>query len=266
MLVLISPYIRELVEAVKSLPYVERRYDGNRKVWLVDPKHGQQLTAWIQAYAGEAVNLPLVQNASTKPAIKIFEVRYIGACKDRDDGSSTAFGLIGTDWGVIFPESVLRAWFDASEATEQPSNDQTLYQVLGIKKTATQEEIKAGFRRMARQWHPDVCKEPNANEVFLRIKEASDILSDQNKRVRYDVGLALQASFEKQSKDRKRNELQLTAYRSPLRCGMIMVEGIEKVGRWEVTRILAWEDIVKNGKTLVTSWPMGAKQPVEVWA
>lgn len=265
MLVLTSPYIHELVECVKSLPYTERRYDGNRKVWFVDPRHGNTLVKWIEEYAGEAVSLPSITQYKAAPVMRLVEVRYIGACKFRDDGSSMAFGLTGKDWGILFPESVLRAWFDSGEVTE-PTKDQTLYQVLGIKKQATQEEIKNGFRRMAMQWHPDRCKEPNANEIFIRIKEAADILSDTNKRARYDAGLALQKAYEKELKKQNQpQELQI-GYRSPLRCGVLMVDGIEKVGRLEVTKILAWEDIVRNGKTLVVSWPMGAKEPVEVWA
>lgn len=266
-LVLKSPYIHELVQAVKSLPYTERRYDGNRKVWFVDPRHGQKLVNWIDLYAGEVVSLPLIQSASNQPVMKLVEVRYIGACKSRDDGSSAAFGLVGKDWSLIFPENILRAWFDAGDP--DPTEAQTLYQVLGVKKLASPEEIKTAFRRMAFQWHPDRCKEPNANEIFLKIKESYDVLSDTNKRVRYDAGLALQQAFEKQQKKQtglKQENLITYSYRSPLRCGLLMVEGIEKIGRVEVSKILAWEDITKNGKTLVVSWPMGAKEPVEIWA
>jgi len=270
MLVLSSPYIRDLVEAVKSLPYTERRYDGNRKVWFVDPKHGQRLVSWIDLYAGETVNLPLIQSVSARPVMRLVEVRYIGACKNRDDGSSVAFGLVGKDWGILFPESALRGWFDSGEALE-PNESQTLYQVLGIKKAADQDEIKTAFRRMTRQWHPDVCKEPNATEIFIRIREAYELLNDTNKRARYDAGLALEKAYEKDrlrqhKHDRTFLQSLQVSYRSPLRCGMLMVEGIEKIGRLEVSKILAWEDITRNGKILVVSWPAGAKEPIEVWA
>ena len=264
MLLLSSPYIPELVEAVKSLPYTERKYEPNRKAWLIDPKHGNKLVSWIEIYVGEVVSLPVVSQYQGGAVMRLFQVRYIGACKNRDDGSSSAFGLVGKDWSVIFPEKVLRMWFDAGD--QEPSETQTLYQVLGIGKLATQDEIKTAFRRMALQWHPDVSKEPNTAEIFIRIKEASDILSDVNRRARYDAGLALQNAYEKQQKklDQTFQFLQ-QSYRSPLRCGVIMVEGFEKIGRIEVTKILSWEDITRNGKTLVTSWPMGAKEPLEAW-
>ena len=264
MLVLTSPYIPQLVEAVKSLPYTERKYEPNRKAWLIDPKHGNKLVSWIEIYVGEVVSLPVVSQYQGGAVMRLFQVRYIGACKNRDDGSSSAFGLVGKDWSVIFPEKVLRMWFDAGD--QEPSETQTLYQVLGIGKLATQDEIKTAFRRMALQWHPDVSKEPNTAEIFIRIKEASDILSDVNRRARYDAGLALQNAYEKQQKklDQTFQFLQ-QSYRSPLRCGAILVEGLEKLGRIEVTKILAWEDITRNGKVLVTSWPAGAKEPVEAW-
>jgi hypothetical protein len=266
-----TPYIPELVDCVKSLPYADRRYDATRKIWLVDPKHGYDLVNWIKLYAGEVVSLPSIQIRNAGPVMRMVEVRYIGACKFREDGSSSAFGLVGRDWSLIFPESVLRAWFDSTPEEHEPTTAQTLYQVLGIKKTASQDEVKTAFRRMARQWHPDVCKEPNAHEVFIRVKEAADILSDTNKRARYDAGLKLQKTYEKNLRSAERSARELTQlvqqnYRSPLRCGLLMVEGVEKVGRLEVTKILAWEDIMKNGKTLVVSWPMGAKEPVEIWS
>lgn len=271
MLAVKTPYIPELVDCVKSLPYADRRYDATRKIWLVDPKHGYDLVNWIKLYAGEVVSLPSIQIRNAGPVMRMVEVRYIGACKFREDGSSSAFGLVGRDWSLIFPESVLRAWFDSTPEEHEPTTAQTLYQVLGIKKTASQDEVKTAFRRMARQWHPDVCKEPNAHEVFIRVKEAADILSDTNKRARYDAGLKLQKTYEKNLRSAERSARELTQlvqqnYRSPLRCGLLMVEGVEKVGRLEVTKILAWEDIMKNGKTLVVSWPMGAKEPVEIWS
>lgn len=265
MLVLSTPYDPALVQAVKNLPYTERRYDGTRRVWMVDPRHGPSLVNWINVYMGEAVNLPLISQASTQPIMNLFEVRYIGACKKRDDGTSSAFGMVGNDWPLIFPESVLRNWFDADDTKQtEPEINQTLYQILGAKKSATPDEIKSAYRRMARQWHPDVCREPNAHEMFIRIQEAASILSDPNKRARYDAGLQLQKLYE----DRQKHvqvEIYCTAYRSPLRCGLILVEGISKLGRVEVSKILAWEDVVKNGKTLVTSWALGAKQPTEAW-
>ena len=60
------------------------------------------------------------------------------------------------------------------------------YEILGVSRTATQEEIKAAFRRLAREYHPDVSKHPDAEERFKEINEAYAVLSDSQKRAAYD--------------------------------------------------------------------------------
>jgi molecular chaperone DnaJ len=60
------------------------------------------------------------------------------------------------------------------------------YDVLGIPKNASTEDIKTAFRKLARQYHPDVSKEPDAEEKFKEINEAYGVLSDPEKRRRYD--------------------------------------------------------------------------------
>jgi len=60
------------------------------------------------------------------------------------------------------------------------------YEVLGVPRTATPEEIKSAFRNLARQYHPDVNKSPDAEEKFKEINEAYAVLSDAEKRAAYD--------------------------------------------------------------------------------
>jgi len=60
------------------------------------------------------------------------------------------------------------------------------YEVLGVSKDASTEEIKKAYRKLARQYHPDVNKASDAEQKFKEIKEAYDTLSDPNKRSRYD--------------------------------------------------------------------------------
>lgn len=60
------------------------------------------------------------------------------------------------------------------------------YETLGVSKDASDEEIKRSFRKLAKQYHPDVNKEPGAEAKFKEIGEAYAILSDPNKRKQYD--------------------------------------------------------------------------------
>ena len=60
------------------------------------------------------------------------------------------------------------------------------YQTLGVARTATEKDIKSAYRRLARQYHPDVNKDPKATERFKLINEAYEVLSDPKKRTKYD--------------------------------------------------------------------------------
>lgn len=63
------------------------------------------------------------------------------------------------------------------------------YQVLGVSREASPEEIKRAFRSLARQWHPDANRDdPQAEERFRQIAEAYEVLSDPERRRRYDRG------------------------------------------------------------------------------
>ena len=61
------------------------------------------------------------------------------------------------------------------------------YQVLGVDKTASQDDIKKAYRKLARKFHPDLNpNDPTAKEKFQAINEANEVLSDPEKRKKYD--------------------------------------------------------------------------------
>ena len=60
------------------------------------------------------------------------------------------------------------------------------YEVLGVSQSADTTEIKTAFRRLARQYHPDVSQESGAEEKFKEINQAYEVLADDEKRARYD--------------------------------------------------------------------------------
>lgn len=73
------------------------------------------------------------------------------------------------------------------------------YEILGVSRDTTPDDIKKAYRKLARQYHPDVNKEADATEKFREATEAYEILSDADKRARYDryghAGVSGQAGF-----------------------------------------------------------------------
>lgn len=60
------------------------------------------------------------------------------------------------------------------------------YKTLGVDKAASADDIKKSFRKLARKYHPDVSKEPDAQARMAELNEANTVLSDTEKRAAYD--------------------------------------------------------------------------------
>ena len=60
------------------------------------------------------------------------------------------------------------------------------YKILGLERTASADQVKTAYRRLARKYHPDVSKEKNAEERFKEVQEAYEVLKDPEKRAAYD--------------------------------------------------------------------------------
>lgn len=262
-------YNAGLITALKlEIPYTDRTWQPDKKLWIVDCRHADKLVDLVAQYMGLSISKPTLSNKTSKLETRTIRLEYLGACKDRGNGEITATGYVDNGWNVIFPLQVLKAWFDP-DGKERPSEATTLYSILGLSSKTTQEEIKKAYRRLARQWHPDVCKEPDATEQFKKLQNAYEILSDDNKRKRYNAGLQLEASLTTKGipflkGHYSNNSLadmlrsQEVIYRSPLRCGWVLAEGEQVLNRFVVKTILGWEDITNSqNQTMVSSWQSG---------
>lgn len=79
---------------------------------------------------------------------------------------------------------LLACWVAVSCAAAKEEPD--YYELLGVERTASDREIKKAFRKLALKYHPDKNKKPGAEEKFKQIAQAYEVLSDSEKRKKYD--------------------------------------------------------------------------------
>ncbi len=270
-----SPKDQRLIDELKAaIHYAKRKWNG--KAWIVEPSAINSLLLAIERAGHERPDVPKFEAGGLIRSITVetFNVEYIGQCKERDNGAVSALattnaqkpwygddGRARYNWTVEFLESALKEFFNRPNA--QATDRQTHYQILCVFESATDQEIKAAHRRLARQWHPDVCREPEASEMFKAIQEAYELLRDPQQRKRYDAGLFFEREALKPAPEqddtwiyygRKRRKFENKYFRAPLRCGLITCEGIPGMQRFTVSKIVDWKDIVQCGQVMTSSW------------
>lgn len=276
-LVIDVPYNRGFVNALKDrVPGLDRLWNTKKgpflpkaplDVWIIDPSYGDIVARLIsQYYHYKTVTVPAVQYAGPVTVTRIWKVMYVGASKERDGGTVHSTGLVNDLWSLILPEDVLKNWFEGKPLDRQGGTGNTYFAVLGMPApTEDQDEIKKAYRRIAKQWHPDVCHEPDATQVFQSIQEAYNVLSNPETLQMYMVGLKM-AGHKQSAQISRGYNISRFGYRPPLRCGIVKTNGFFKLGRFIVQEILGWDDIVNShGETLVTSYNINTKQVEEDW-
>jgi hypothetical protein len=276
-LIVKTPYSRLFVEELKRLvPASDRQFESTSRAWIIAPAYSTTIQKLIMSVFKVSVHMSEVKAVTGKVERAEIRVEYLGQCKQRPDGTVSAYGHDGQSWAVIVPEAVLRAFFGQDveisvEGEETRSRGKsapsTLYAALLVESNSSPIEIKSAYRRMARLVHPDVNHEPDAAAQFKAVQHAYEVLSDPVKRRRYDAGLALEAGLGKPKSTYGGMSIPVGLFRAPLRCGRLVVDGEQKLGRLIVSRIHSWRDIVdEQGRVMVSSWPFDAESYQITWA
>lgn len=249
-----------LDEFKRQIPARDRAWDSRNKCWLISPAYVGRATSVIEGYGVDVFYDGIDPNdysqAQATTQRRVCRILYIGSVKQRQDGSQSAMGLDDYgNWFYVFPYEVLTAWF----GVDLNLSHQTFYNLLGVTQNTTAAELKKAYRRLARQWHPDVCAEPNARDVFVAIQNAYELLSNDGQRRMYDLGLKMASTLSP-------IESGAAVWYSPLRCGDLDVEFVEGISKREIVKIHHWDDIHNDtGQILVSSWRRGADSPTFNW-
>jgi hypothetical protein len=274
-----SPKDQRLIDELKSaIHYGKRSWNGAAQAWMIEPSALPSLLRAIQRAGYELPEIPQMEASTAVAATTQRQIRieYLGQCKERDGGIVSALatenaqnpwtGLDGQrryGWSIEILESALKEWFE-HRSSAPAATGQTFYQVLCVVETATADQIKSAYRRLARQWHPDVCAEAEANEMFRKLTDAYEILQHPKRRKAYDAGLFFEREANKKQLEpthtwspiRGGMKFHPVYFRAPLRCGLITAEGRQELKKFVVSKILDWQDIVseEHGMTMTSSW------------
>ena len=257
-----SKYHPELKDELKVIiPYACRSWNPGERSgryrskghWEISSQYVEDMEKLCQKY-GFVVDR---SGQFTQPKEKkvILTLDYMGLVRHRGGDIYTATGWVNDGWNATFTMEVLQKWFGFSVI--KPGEKPTLYSVLSISSGSSGVEVKQAYRRAARTWHPDVCKEPDAEEQFKQIQAAYEKLGNPRFRAAYDAGLYYESVA-----DRVTSSHEATAinWKPPVRCGTLTANAIivpNTYGdKYQIKEILRWKDIVDiAGKTMITYWP-----------
>lgn len=214
-----------------SIPKGQRSWNPAKKQWILD----DDAYAQFQTQFPGLKHISEVMNNNTDT--QEFRLEYIGRPKYTFNQQRVmSYGWKDQKILVGITIEAFQKWFRVG----------SLYQQLGLPDVVDDAaEIRRAYLRLARQWHPDVCKEPNAQEEFLKIKKTYDILSDPPKKKKYDLGLKL---FGKQEKSLIQPGMPI-----PMRCG-ILTGKVELLPQRTIVEINSWKDITDGTKVMVSTW------------
>lgn len=244
-------FLEELKQAVSIRA---RKWDAKNRVWIISAEYIESLARVIEKNFDEKPEIPKLVKIEASQKYS-FQLDYVGIPKERQGETvKTSLGLSKGDWRIVFTETVLRDWFEK----EPHSKEETLFSALLVSENASEQEIKSGYRKMSRTWHPDFNRNSELGqdyftERFRKINEAYLILCDPLKKKKYQAGLYLERSSNQAKLDYFNRKFD--CFIPPLRCGNLTVTGSITVGRLRVSEILSWTDCVnEQGQMMVSSW------------
>lgn len=128
------------------------------------------------------------------------------------------------------------------------------YKILNIERTATSDEISKAYKKLAIKYHPDKNKEENAHDIFVNIKKAYEILSDEKRKSKYDkFGVCEDNDLQEMHADMMRETILKNQLKQTIKINIDIVEIIKGVKKTlNLTR-----DVIKNQRLV-------SKEPITV--
>lgn len=268
--IIITPdgYNQQFINRIKAnVPSHLRVWDHSHKRWIFHPTTYRIISNMLENLRQMGFNVIIEQaeffaNASNYvPVIKeeTLDIHYIGRVYRRNNSEESAYGWYNDGWNVVFINNALQDYFKVSTTSVDATN---YYNALIVNETATHDQIKRAYRVVVKQWHPDICSEPNAREQFEIIQKAYETLISPDKRARYDLGLKLERDFNLLASKGKINNTNYdtneVVFNPMIKCGRFTVRSERIIGRVYVHQILDIDSITNaSGQVMTTTWKEG---------